>query len=49
MDAEVVSRRVNASVRVIDEHYDLPSKREEFEQRGAEHVDKLNLDDGGAI
>jgi len=49
MDAEVVARRVNASVRVIDEHYDLPSKREEFEQRGAEHVDKLNLDDSGAI
>jgi len=49
MDAEVVARRVNASVRVINEHYDLPSKREEFEQRGAEHVDKLNLDDGGAI
>lgn len=49
MDPEDVSRRVNASVRVINEHYDLPTKREEFEQRGAEHVDKLNLDDEGAL
>ncbi len=49
MDAEVVARRVNASVRVIDKHYDLPTKREEFEQREAEHIDKLSLDDEGQL
>ncbi len=49
MDAEVVSRRVNASVRVINKHYDLPTKREEFEQREAEHIDKLSVDDDGAL
>lgn len=45
MDAEVVSRRVNASVRVINKHYDLPTKREEFEQREAQHIGKLDVDD----
>ncbi|PSQ06106.1 integrase [Halobacteriales archaeon QS_6_71_20] len=44
MDAEVVGRRVNASVRVINQHYDLPTKREEFEQRGRPHVSKLSFD-----
>lgn len=42
--AEKVARRVNASVRVIDEHYDLPGMREEQEQREAEYLDKLSLD-----
>lgn len=41
LDVNVVARRVNASVRVIDTHYDLPSKREEFEERGREHLGKL--------
>lgn len=44
MSAEVVGRRVNATPRVINKHYDLPTKREEFENRGREHLDKLSFD-----
>jgi len=44
MDIDVVARRVNASVSVIKQHYDLPTKREEFEHREKEHIDKLSLD-----
>lgn len=45
--ADVVAKRVNASVRVIENHYDKPSKREEMEERRREFVDGLDLEDGG--
>lgn len=44
MGVEVVSRRVNASVEVINKHYDLPTKREAFEQRERGELQKLELD-----
>lgn len=43
MASETVGRRVNATPRVINKHYDLPTKREEFENRGREHIDKLSF------
>ena len=45
--ADVVAKRVNASVRVIENHYDKPNKREEMEQRRRHHIDGLDLGDGG--
>lgn len=44
---EVVAERVNSSVRVIEEHYDVPSKREEMEERRRPHIDRLNFDEEG--
>lgn len=44
---EVVAERVNSSVRVIEEHYDVPSKREEMEERRRPHIDRLSFDEGG--
>jgi site-specific recombinase XerD len=41
---EVVAKRVNSSVRVIEEHYDQPTQREELEERRREHIDRLGLD-----
>ena len=43
---EVVSERVNSSVRVIEEHYDKPTQREEMEQRRRQHLDRLEFDGG---
>ncbi|WP_299237510.1 tyrosine-type recombinase/integrase [Natronomonas sp.] len=45
--ADVVAERVNASVRVIENHYDKPDKREEMEQRRRHHIDGLDLGEGG--
>lgn len=44
--ADVVSERVNASVDVIETHYDKASPIDEFEQRRQRHLSKLQLDDG---
>lgn len=41
---EVVAKRVNSSVRVIEEHYDQPTKREELEERRRHHLDRLDPD-----
>lgn len=41
---EVVSDRVNASLRVIERHYDKADRRRELEQRRREQVNKLSLD-----
>lgn len=43
--ADVVSERVNATVEVIDRHYDQARQIEEFRQRREEHLDRLGLDD----
>lgn len=40
---EVVSERVNASVRVIKEHYDKPDKLEEMEHRRRPHIGNLSF------
>lgn len=45
--ADVVAKRVNASVRVIEKHYDKPDKRREMEERRRDHVDDLSFDEGG--
>jgi hypothetical protein len=45
--ADVVAKRVNASVRVIENHYDKPDKREEMENRRRQYVDGLSLSEGG--
>jgi hypothetical protein len=42
---EVVAKLVNSSVRVIEEHYDQPTQREELEKRRREHIGRLGLDD----
>jgi site-specific recombinase XerD len=41
--ADVVSRRVNSSVRVIEEHYDKPDEIEEMEKRRRQHLDRLGF------
>lgn len=41
---EVVAKRVNASVRTIEEHYDQPTQREELEERRRQHLHRLDLD-----
>jgi len=43
--ADVVGKRVNASVRTIEKHYDQPDPRREMEERRREHVDDLSLDE----
>lgn len=45
--ADVVSKRVNSSVRVIETHYDKPNHMEEMEKRRRQHLDCLGLDGGG--
>jgi site-specific recombinase XerD len=45
--ADVVSKRVNSSVRVIEAHYDKPDEIEEMEKRRREHLDQLNIDGQG--
>jgi hypothetical protein len=42
--ADVVSRRVNSSVRVIEEHYDKPNEIEEMEKRRRQFLDRLDFD-----
>lgn len=44
---DVVAERVNASVRVIEEHYDKPDKFEEMEKRRRPHLDRLSFDESG--
>ena len=43
--ADVVSERVNASVDVIETHYDKASPIDEFEQRRERHLNKLRFDE----
>lgn len=43
-DPEDTSRRVNASLRTIQRHYDKPERRQELEQRRRPQLDKLKLD-----
>jgi len=43
--ADVVSERVNASVDVIEQHYDKASPIDEFEQRRQRHLSKLALEE----
>ena len=45
--ADVVAKRVNASVRVIEQHYEKPDKREEMEKRRRPYIDDLSLGEGG--
>lgn len=45
--ADVVSKRVNSSVRVIEDHYDKPSQMEEMEKRRRPHLHRLDFDDNG--
>nr|WP_305148859.1 site-specific integrase [Halobellus inordinatus] len=42
--ADVVSERVNASVEVIEQHYDQASPVDEFQQRRQRHLDKLDFE-----
>lgn len=42
---DVVSARANASVSVIEKHYDKPDYIEEMEERRLPHIDKLDFDD----
>jgi site-specific recombinase XerD len=44
---EVVAKRVNTSVRILERHYDQPTKREELEQRRRPHLDRLGFEDDG--
>jgi len=44
---EVVSDRVNTSVRVLKRHYDQPTRREELEERRRHHLDRLDFGDEG--
>lgn len=44
--ADVVSRRVNSSVRVIEDHYDQPGEIEEMEKRRRQYLDRLNFNGG---
>ena len=43
--ADVVSERVNASVDVIEDHYDQASPLHEFQQRREQHLNKLRFDE----
>jgi site-specific recombinase XerD len=43
--ADVVAERVNATVEVIERHYDQARQFERYEQRRAEHLDRLGIDD----
>ncbi|QOS10415.1 XerC/D-like integrase [Haloferax gibbonsii] len=43
---DVVSARANASVSVIEKHYDKPDYIEEMEKRRRPHLDKLDFEDG---
>lgn len=45
--ADVVSKRVNSSVRVIEAHYDKPNQMEEMEKRRRPHLGRLGFDDTG--
>lgn len=45
LSKDVVADRVNATIRVIERHYDQAQQLEEFRQRRAEHLDKLGIDD----
>ncbi|MFW6434875.1 MAG: tyrosine-type recombinase/integrase [Halovenus sp.] len=42
--ADVVSRRVNSSVRVIEQHYDKPDEIEEMEKRRRQYLENLEFD-----
>jgi len=42
---EVVAERVNASIEVIEEHYDVASPRQQMEERRRHHVDRLGLEE----
>lgn len=42
---DVVANRVNATVRTIEDHYDVPDKFEEMEKRRRPHLDRLTLEE----
>jgi site-specific recombinase XerD len=42
--ADVVSQRVNSSVRVIEKHYDKPDEVKEMEKRRRQYLDRLDFD-----
>ncbi|SDJ62813.1 Phage integrase, N-terminal SAM-like domain [Halovenus aranensis] len=44
-DPEDTARRVNASLRTIQRHYDQPSRRQELEERRRPQLTKLTLED----
>lgn len=44
LSVEAVARRVNASVSIIEQHYDHPTKREEYRERESHLIDSLSLD-----
>ncbi|MFD1635195.1 tyrosine-type recombinase/integrase [Haloplanus ruber] len=44
LSKDVVSDRVNATIEVIERHYDQARQIEEFERRRAAHLDKLGID-----
>lgn len=41
---DVLKDRANASESTIEEYYDKPTKRQEFEHRRRDHIDKLHID-----
>lgn len=41
---EVVAERVNATVPVIERHYDQERQRQRYEKRRSEHLDRLDID-----
>ena len=44
---EVVSDRVDTSVRMLENHYDQPTKREELEERRRHHLGRLGFSEEG--
>jgi hypothetical protein len=44
---EVVAKYVNTSVRILEPHYDQPTKREEPEERHRSNLDRLGFTDAG--
>ncbi|MFB6161764.1 MAG: hypothetical protein ABEJ61_11425 [Haloferacaceae archaeon] len=45
LSKDVVAARVNATIAVIERHYDQARQLEEYRERRAEHLDKLGIDD----
>lgn len=43
---EAVSKRVNTSVRVLERHYDQPTRLEDLEERRRQYVDRLGFEGG---
>lgn len=44
LSKDVVADRVNATIEVIERHYDQARQLEEFQQRRAAHLHKLGID-----